>query len=208
MPIDKKDIQDRLKKFDLSGLFTQELGWDWRTQELSVTIEAKAFNLSALAHKRGMVAYICRCPANGCLPDYPTRCKIEQQVSKSVHEHLIIFTDSAQTTQIWQWVKREAGKPLARREHQYHRHQTGEALIQKLQPIAFSLNEEETLDLVNVTSRTRAGFDIERVTKAFYGDFDTHRKVFIKFIEGIGEVSDREWYASVMLIHLRFSLSD
>ena len=55
-----------------------------------------------------------------------------------------------------------------------------------------------------VAERARAAFDIERVTKAFYRDFDTHRLAFLKFIDGIGEVADREWYASVMLNRLMF----
>jgi hypothetical protein len=55
-----------------------------------------------------------------------------------------------------------------------------------------------------MAGRARAAFDIERVTKAFYRDFDTHRKAFLKFIDGIGEMADREWYASVMLNRLMF----
>ena len=55
-----------------------------------------------------------------------------------------------------------------------------------------------------VAERARAAFDIARVTKAFYRDFDTHRLAFLKFIDGIGEVADREWYASVMLNRLMF----
>ncbi|MBM3879992.1 MAG: hypothetical protein FJ387_09780 [Verrucomicrobia bacterium] len=55
--IDRKAVQDRLKKFDFSGLFTQELGWDWHTTNLSITADAQPFSLKAVAHKRGMVAY-------------------------------------------------------------------------------------------------------------------------------------------------------
>jgi hypothetical protein len=57
---------------------------------------------------------------------------------------------------------------------------------------------------VAVAGRARAAFNIERVTKAFYRDFDTHRKAFLKFIDGISEVADCEWYASVMLNRLMF----
>jgi hypothetical protein len=64
------------------------------------------------------------------------------------------------TTQIWQWVKRESGKPAACREHTYHYSQSGDALLQKLESIAFSLGEEERLSLIDVTSRARAGFDV------------------------------------------------
>ncbi len=55
-----------------------------------------------------------------------------------------------------------------------------------------------------LSNRARTAFDLEKVTKVFYRDFDTHRKAFLKFIDGIGEVADREWYASVMLNRLMF----
>ena len=109
------------------------------------------------------------------------------------------------SSQSWLWVRREQGKPLAARTHEYHRGQPGDSLLQKLQILYVSLEEEEAgLSTVTVAGRARAAFDIERVTKAFYRDFDTHRKAFLKFIGGIGEVADREWYASVMLNRLMF----
>jgi hypothetical protein len=132
------------------------------------------------------------------------RRKIEQQVIKTAHEHLVIFTDHGKTTQIWQWVKREPGKPAACREHTYHRSQSGEALAQKLQTIAFSFDEEETLTLVDVASRTRKGFDVEHVTKRFYDQFKKEHASFLKVVEGIDDAADCEWYASVMLNRLMF----
>ena len=182
MPFDKISIQNRLKQFDLSGLFTQELGWDVHAHALFVTLHGQTFALTALAHKRGMVAYHCPTSAGQPLPDYPTRCKIEQDVSKSALEHLIIFTDAGQSMQIWQWVKREAGKPLARREHTFHRSQSGDALILKLLAIAFTIEEEESVTLPDVTGRVRAGYDIERVTKAFYIKGSDHSIVYFAFV--------------------------
>ncbi len=204
MPLDQPKSRQLLKQFDFRTLFIQEIGWDNHKAALEITIDGKPHQLVAVAQKRGMVAYQCATPAGGCLPEYAVRRKIEQQVAKAAHEHLIIFTDAAQTTQIWQWVKREPGKPTACREHRFDKSQSGESLLQKLESIAFSLDEEETLVLTDVTSGVRAGFDIERVTKAFYRDFDTHRLAFLKFIDGIGEVADCEWYASVMLNRLMF----
>jgi len=156
--------------------------------------------LSAVAHKRGMVAFRCEGP----LPDYPTRRRIERQVARSVHEHLLIFTDPEHTRQVWQWVKREPGKPLACREHTYHSGQPGDALIQKLQALAFTLEDEESLMIVDVTSRVRAGFDVERVTKRFYDRFKTEHAAFLKFIKGIPDEGMHRWYASVMLNRLMF----
>jgi hypothetical protein len=204
MPLDVTRTRQHLSRFDFKTLFLEELGWDSHTASLDIVIDSLAFTLTAIAQKRGMVAFIC--PPNGPLgiPEYPTRRKIERQIAKSVHEHLIIYTDPAQTTQIWQWVKREVGKPTACREHTYHRAQPGDALIQKLQVIAFSLDEEERLSLVDVTSRTRTAFDVERVTKRFYDVFQKEHAAFLKFLKGIPDEDLQRWYVSVMLNRLMF----
>ena len=107
-------------------------------------------------------------------------------------------------TQVWQWVKREPGKPAACREHVFHRSQTGDALLQKIEAIAFTLAEEERLSLTDVTSRTRAGFDVEKVTKRFYDRFQKEHTAFLKSVSGISDRGDKEWYASVMLNRLMF----
>jgi hypothetical protein len=151
-----------------------------------------------------MIAYQCPTPAGEPMPEYAQRRMIEHQVAKSAHEHFIIFTDAAKTTQIWQWVRRELGKPTACREHTYHTSQPGDALLQKLETIAFSLDDEDKISLPEVTGRARAAFDVERVTKRFYDQFQKEHTVFLKFITGIPENGDHEWYASVMLNRLMF----
>ena len=194
----------QLAKGDLRALFIEELGWDRHTATLQVTVEGTTLELHALAQKRGMLAYQCPTPPGQRLPDYNRRRKIERQVAKSTHEHLIVFTDETNQTQIWQWVKREIGKPAACREHSFHRSQPGDALLQKLDAIAFTLEEEDRLSLPDVTRRAGAGFDIERVTKHFYDRFQKEHAAFLKFITGVTEGADREWYASVILNRLMF----
>ncbi|MGB7621908.1 MAG: DNA methyltransferase, partial [Terriglobia bacterium] len=196
--------RELLKSFDLRPLFIEELGWDRHSGKLPVVIGSQDFLLEAIAEKRGMVAYLCATPSGQCLEDHSLRLKIEKQVAKTVHEHLIIFTDGAHARQIWQWVRREPGKPVACREHPFHRAQSGEALAQKLQTIAFSFDEEENLTLTDVTLGARASFDVERITKRFYDRFKKEHSGFLEFIAGIAESPDREWYASVMLNRLMF----
>lgn len=204
MPLNKTRIQQYLRDFNFRQLFIEELGWDNPPTAVEVTVDGQRHALPAIAHKRGMVAYQCAAPEGARIPEYALRRKIDQQIIKTAHEHLIIFTDYGKTTQIWQWVKREPGKPAACREHTFNRLQSGEALFQKLQTIAFSFDEEEILTLVDVASRTRKGFDVERVTKRFYDQFKKEHASFLKFVEGIDAVADREWYASVMLNRLMF----
>ena len=206
MQTDRQEISQYLEVFDFKNLFTQVLGWDHHTQTLNITVEETEYHLTAIAEKRGMVVF--ECPATGTdgrIPDYATRRKIQKQVAKSVHEHFIIYTDTEKTTDIYQWVKREQGKPDACREHRYNRdEQSGESLIQKLQTIAFTFEEEEQLTLFEVTGRVGAAFYAERVTKKFYDRFKKEHDAFLKFLNGIPDAEMQKWYVSVMLNRLMF----
>src|SRR3990167_2950851 len=204
MQKDTNRIRQCIRDFDFKRLFIEELGWDSHSITLDVPLDKYNFELTAVTQKRGMVVFTCIPSTDGHRPDYQTRRKIERQVAKSHHEHLIIYIDANKTTQIWQWVKREVGRPIACREHAYHRNQPGDLLIQKLQAIAFSLEEEEELTLPDVTRRVRAGFDVERVTRRFYDRFKTEHDSFLGFLEGIPDEAEQRWYASVMLNRLMF----
>ena len=201
---DKAAVSRYLKSGNFRDLFVEELGWDRHDARLPISIDGSVVTMDAIAQKRGMVAYLSVTSAGQQIPDHAARRKLEHQVAKSAHEHLIVFRDASNSTQIWQWVKREPGKPKAVRELTYHTSQTGEPLIQRLQGIAFTLEEEEAITIVDVTRRVRAGFDVERVTKKFYDQFKKEHTVFLDFVDGITEQGDKEWYASVMLNRLMF----
>ena len=204
MPLDFPRSRPLLQKCDLPKLFIEELGWEPAHQKLTLRAGETDYAFTAVAEKRGFTAWLCEAPGGG-LPDHATRLKLDRKLSETSFEHLIVFVTGDRASQSWMWVRREQGKPLAARTHEYHRGQPGDSLLQKLQILYVSLEEEEAgLSTVAVAGRARAAFDVERVTKAFYRDFDTHRKAFLKFIDGIGEVADCEWYASVMLNRLMF----
>jgi hypothetical protein len=194
-----------LQKAEFPKLFIEELGWEPGRQKLTLDVSGARYELHAIANKRGFTAWSCECP-DGKLPDHSTRLKLDRKLAETSFEHLIVFVTSDRSRQSWMWVRREKGQPIVARTHEYHRSQHGDALLQKLESLYVSLEEEERGDLstVAMAGRARAAFDIERVTKAFYRDFDSHRKDFLKFIKGIGDVADREWYASVMLNRLMF----
>ena len=201
---DAARVRQHLRDFALTNLFIQELGWDHHTSRLEFSFDGKPFELNAIAQKRGMVAFNCSSSFDRSFPDYQTRRKIERQVAKTAHEHLIIYTDRDNTTQIWQWVKREAGKPAACREHTYHHNQAGDALVQKLQNLVFTLDEEDRITILEPVRRARAAFDVERLTKRFYDRFTSEHAAFLNFIKGIPDEELHHWYASVMLNRLMF----
>ncbi len=205
MPANLPRIRDALRKFDFGSLFVEELGWDHcRLAPLRLVLDGVAYTLAPLAQKRGMVAYACTRDSDGKIPEYPVRRKLERLVAKYSHEHLIIFLDAAQSQQVWQWVKREPGRPTACREHRFAKTQSGESLAQKLQAITFSLAEEEQLTIVEVASRAKQAFDVDRLTRKFYEGFRTEHTSLLAAIRGIPDSADREWYASIMLNRLMF----
>ena len=201
-----KETRQYLKESEFEDLFTQVLGWDNHTQTLNITVDGTEYQLTAIAEKRGLVVFECPATETGeHIPDYATRRKLQKQVAKSVHEHFIIYTDTEKTTQIWQWIRREQGKPDACCEHRYNRdEQSGESLIQKLQTLVFHLAEEEQLTLFEVTGRVGTAFYAERVTKKFYDRFKKEHDVFLKFLNGIPDEEMQKWYVSVMLNRLMF----
>jgi hypothetical protein len=203
MKINQKQARNYLKKFDFLSLFIEELGWNNSDiAPIFLAVNNHDYNLEAIAEKCGMIVY--HCQDNATIPDHATRRKIDKEITKYTREHLIIYTDSAQQEQVWQWVRREKNKPLASREQRFNINQSGDLLLQKLETLAFSLAEEESLTLPEVTGRARKAFDVDKVTKKFYEEFKKQHSQFLNFIDGISSISDKEWYASLMLNRLMF----
>ena len=84
--------------------------------------------------------------------------------------------------------------------------QTPEAVIQKLDGLVFSMSEENTLTIVDVSSRAARAFamNAEKVTRSFYRRFSEELEKFQEFIIGLrGEVNQKQ-YATLMLNRLMF----
>ena len=198
--------QDHLKHFRFKPLFN-ELGWDFPPQQqpYSVAVGNDTWLLDVVAHKKGVQVLHCRPDAEGRLPDYATRQKIERKVTPDVREHLIVFTDASQTAQVWQWVARVSGKTAQYREVNFRKGETPELLTQKLERLHFTLDEEALLTVLGVAKRLDDAAPREKVTKKFYGDFEKQRKAFAEFIEGIPTTNeDLRWYTAVLIDRLMF----
>ena len=194
-----------LQIFDLPKLFVEEMGWDRASQAaIQIAVNGDKFSLTMIAQKRGFAAYLCSSMPDGKMPEAALRYKIETQVRKYSHEHLIIFTNQDKTIQKWQWVRREKDKPLARREYDVSTGKKGEALLQRLQDAVFEIDEEDELTIAQVGQRMKKAFDMEKVTKRFYERFKDEHEAFLKFIKGIPDKEMQRWYVSVTLNRLMF----
>ena len=182
------------------------LGWDhFQIEPLVLPVDGHEYALKPVAEKAQFAVFECAPGPDGAIPEYPVRRKIETQVTKRAFEHLIIFVNAARTQQVWQWLKRQAGKPTTCREHQFHTGQTGQPLLQRLDGFIVTLEDEaKGIGITDVVSLVGKAFDVEKLTKRFYERFRTELTAFGNFIEGITAQGDRDWYASLMLNRMMF----
>ena len=203
--ISKKQFKQLIKAFDFTNLFNL-LGWNYITGQDMVKVGLETFTLQSVAEKRGFRILVCSPDSRGRVPDYSTRMKLDRAVSRLYYEHLIIFRDELNRTQLWQWVMREADKPPQLTETRWYKGQDPELLYQKASGLFFTLDEEENITIVDVTTRVRENFqqNREKVTKKFYEGFKKEHTAFLGFIKGIEYKTSQEWYTSLMLNRLMF----
>ncbi len=204
MPVSIEELRPYLQAFDFPRLFVEGMGWNhYVTESFVVRVSDRDYTLNPIAEKAGFAVYECDSSVDNNIPQYPIRRKIESEVAKRTFEHLIVFTDPGRKAQVWQWVRRESGKPAACREYPFPAGRTD--LLQRLQTIAFTLEDEaKKPGIADVTPRVRKAFDVEKVTKRFYEHFRTELTTFGNFIEGVTAQGDRDWYASLMLNRMMF----
>ena len=198
-------LRPYLTSFDLRGLFVEGLGWDHPgSGEVSVRRDGCNYVLTPLAEKSDFAVFKCDPGADGEIPPYPMRRKIETGVVRVAYEHLILFVNASRSELILQWIKRTPGAPPACREFPFRAGQPGDFLLQRLATIAFELEEQEDLGIGEVVRRVQRALHAEKVTKAFYSRFRCELETFQGFIRGIRSKSDRAWYASLMLNRMMF----
>jgi len=206
MPLNITTTRDRLQKFEFARLFVDELGWSNPKSRNPVKAQVKeaAYTRTPIAQLSGVVAF--EVTAGDGIPDAKVRAAIQKQVAEEHVENLIIFLDAARTQSLWYWVKRESGKAHAR-DHLYVKGQPGDLFLSKLAAMVVDISEldaDGNIPVTEVAGRLKAALDVERVTKKFYGEFDTQRLAFVELIEGITDDHQRRWYASVLMNRLMF----
>ena len=205
MPFNSQSVKSLLKKGEIKKLFIEELGWDGGKTSKECNVGSNSYQLNEIAQKAGFKVWLCGLTSSK-LPQREEIKLVHRQLVKESFEHIIIFLSNDAKSQSWLWVRRDANKPISYKHHIVTVGQDGESLIQKLRELFIAFEEEEKgISISDVTSKAKKAFDIEKVTKKFYQEFDEHRNIFLGFIEGIPVDSDREWYSSVMLNRLMFA---
>lgn len=203
--ISKNQFKLYIEVFDFTGLFNQ-LGWSYLDEQTPVKLKEETYLFHSVAEKGGFRILVFKPAKHQDLPDYATRLQLDRKIGKLYREHLIIFCDKGNATQIWQLFVKQLGKPSRLSETRWHKGQEPELLYQKTSNLFFTLDQEENITIADVVDVVNENFskNVDQVTKKFYENFRKEHKKFIEFIKGISVVTDREWYASLMLNRLMF----
>lgn len=201
-------IRDCVQCFDFKRLFIEALGWSHpkSTKPYPLELSESSWQASPLAEMSGILVFLVS--GSSGLPDRRARNDIHKQLSRIVHENLIIFVDQADnpSQSLWFWVKRDGVKSFPR-EHLYVKGQPGDLFISKISGIVVDINELDergNFPLAQLASRMKAALDVERVTKKFFREFESAHLDFLDHIHGIAIDRDRRWYASILLHRLMF----
>lgn len=205
MGVSKKVFSRYIGEFAFRELFN-EMGWNNDRFRHPVVVNEKTYLLTGIAQKSGFRILSCVPDSNNTIPDKETRKKIQRQVTKLFQEHIIIYYDASKTKQIWQTPIRRPNFPIKTSEITVIAGKDPELLYQRASGLFFTLDEEETITIVDVTKRVTENFqqNNEVVTKKFYEAFKKEHTSFLKFIKGISDNAKRDWYASLMLNRLMF----
>ena len=204
LPIER--LSQHLSEFEFRRLFN-ELGWSNPVSDrpIEFSVNDEKYTRREVSQLSGAVVFEITSP-NGAIPEKNLRQKIEQEITKLHQENVLIFVDGSRTNSLWYWTKFEDKKKYPR-EHLYIKGQPVDLMLGKITAMNFDISEfddEGNVPIVAVANKLQQALDVEKVTKKFYGEFQTFHLEFIEFIKGIENERDKQWYASVILNRLMF----
>lgn len=210
MSLKKTEFNQLIHKADFKTLFNK-MGWNQASGTVKIKIGEHQHVVEKLAEKSAFFIALCSPAANGNMPLSADRRKIDTKYRSTASEHLLIYHDEAKRNFCWQFVIRRPNQPNQVAEVPYeidpgNPQQEFEQLYQRAKGIAFNLDQENGITIFKVVDQVQANFgaNAEKVTKKFYDGFKKQHTQFKEFIDGIGNVLDKEWYTSIMLNRLMF----
>ena len=207
--IDRDVIKSLIAAGQIRDIFIRHLGWDApRVDDISLVVKwddsEYIVAVKIIAHKRSFA--VCEAVFNDTpIPPKYVREKLQRELLKHHHEHLLVLRDS-DNTQIWKVLIKHPDKPMQMVEVLHRHQQSPDFLLSKLDGLIFSLAEEGALNITDVVDRVDETFarNAVSVTKKFYEQFRKNLREFQEFIDGLSSQVNKEQYAALMLNRLMF----
>ena len=100
-------------------MFTECLGWERANSTIEVVVDGKPVVLESVAVKRGLVVFLCHVHRTS-LANRGLLRRIQRELVKRHHEHIVIYASEQPLKQVWQWaVHLEDGRKIRHREHPF-----------------------------------------------------------------------------------------
>lgn len=168
MSVSIQDIKSCLKEYEFSYLFRDLLGWNQKPEAIQhITYQEQSYDFHLVSDKSGFKVYLHTCPSH----IYPMAVlkQLDTRLTDVAAAHLTIFVDAQHRNQLWLWIKRQGGRATSYPTYM-NELQSGELLAQKVHSLYINIEYElqNGIHLVDVIERVIQGFDVERVTRAFY----------------------------------------
>ncbi len=126
---------------------------------LDLTIDGRCFRLSSLAHKRGLQILHAQTD-HLTLIDRGRLRRLQRKLAGLIHEHVLIFSSESPRKQVWIWaIRTHDGRRLRHREHPFFSESPPPCLLQRLERLRFTLDEEEGVTLSDALKRVREVLD-------------------------------------------------
>jgi RNA polymerase primary sigma factor len=143
-----------------ADLFREELGWDRASGTMSIRVDERRLTFEAVAQKRGFQVLHCIADRRVLFNRGLLR-RTQGQVARAVHEHILIYSCTAPSQQVWQWVVRMPdGRRLRHREHSFFSSSPPAPFVDRLNSLRFSLDEESDVTFADALHRVRAALDM------------------------------------------------
>jgi RNA polymerase sigma factor (sigma-70 family) len=154
-------ISQYLGAHDFRDLFIDAWGWDYAKGSHSVRVHDHEFLIEAIAQKRGF--QVVRCSTDRfTLINRPRLRAIQKQLSKIIHEHIIIYTHEQPCRQVWQWGLRSINGAVVRYlEHPFFSESPPQLLLSRLEHLRFALDDEDVITLLDAVERAQRVLDVQ-----------------------------------------------
>lgn len=162
------EIVTCLRNGAIRELFIEHLGWDRAHGQLAIEVDAQPLTLEQIAHKRGFL--VVRLTADRIRGQTRRFVRdVQARVTRLSHEHLLIVQSERLDVQVWAWAYRDSSN--GRLKHRFHplfADRIPPKLVQRIQRLSVSLDEEERITLFDIAERTKASLDVEADQAIFF----------------------------------------
>ena len=147
-------IQILLADHGFEHLFVECLGWDRFRYDLAIG-ESDQIQLKGVAQKRGFAVFVCSAHRTVIANRRHLR-NVQRQLRKRFHEHILIHYSDTPRKQVWQWAFSGAdGRKILHREHPFFSEAPPPRLLERLNGMAVSIDDEETTGLTDILQKVR-----------------------------------------------------